>query len=83
MKCWILFSISSTVSLPYSFMRFFGVPEDSAIMMIFDPVYIYTDCLALYDNFSLNRVMDLYSMSKSSGILMIALLDSLIPVVEV
>ena len=59
------------------------VPEKSAIMMIFDPVYIYTDCLALYYNLSLNRLMDLDSMSKSSGILMMALLDSLMPVVEV
>ena len=83
MKCWIMVSISSTVSLPYSVMRFLGVPEESAIMMIFAPVYIYTDCLALYDKFSLNRLMDLDSMSKSSGILMMALLDSLMPVVEV
>ena len=40
MKCWILVSISSTVSLPYLVMNFFGVPEESAIMMIFAPVYI-------------------------------------------
>ena len=59
------------------------VPEKSAIMMIFDPVYIYTDCLALYENFSLNRLMDLDYMSKSSGSLMMALLDILMPVVEV
>ena len=83
MKCWILFSISSTVSLPYSFMRFFGVPGESAIMMIFALVYIHTDCLALYENFSLNRLMDLDYMSKSSGSLMMALLDILMPVVEV
>ena len=62
---------------------FFGVPEESAIMMIFAPVYIDTDCLSLSDNFSLNRWMDLDSLSKSSGILRIALLDSLMPVVEV
>ena len=64
-------------------MRFFGVPEESAIMMTFAPDYIHTDCLALYDNFSLNRLMDFYSMSKSSGVLMMLLLDSLIPEVEV
>ena len=71
------------ISLPYSFMRFLGVTEELYIMMIFAPVYIYTDCLALYDNFSLNRLIDFYSISKSSGILMMALLDSLMPVVEV
>ena len=81
MKCWILASIFSTVSLPYLVMRFFGVPEELAIMMIFAPVYIHTDCLALTSNFSLNRLMDLDSMSKSSGRLSMALLDSLMPVV--
>ena len=64
-------------------MRFFVVPEESAIMMIFAPIYIYTDCLALYYNLSLNRLMDLDSMSKSSGRLSMALLGSSIPVVEV
>ena len=82
MKCWILVSIYFTVSLPYLFMRFLGVPEESDIMMIFAPVYIYTDCLAFHENFSLNILMDLDSMSKSYGILMMALLDILMPVVE-
>ena len=47
------------------------------------PGSIHTDCLALSSNFSLNRLMDLDSMSKSSGSLRMALLDSLMPVVEV
>ena len=52
-------------------------------MIIFAPAYIYPGCFALSANFSLNRLTDFDSPSKSSGSLSMALLKSLISVVEV
>ena len=83
MNVWILLSISSTASISYSVIRFLGVPVELATMMILAPVYIHPDCLALSTSFSLNRLTDLDSSSKSSGISRMAILNSLIPVVEV
>ena len=52
-------------------------------MMIFAPVSITPDSLYLSTNFSLNRLADLDSPSKSSGSFRTALLNSLITVVGV
>ena len=52
-------------------------------MMIFAPVSIHSDCLVLFANFSLNRLKNFYSLPKSSGILSMALLNILMPVMEV
>ena len=82
-KFWMLASISSTVSLPYSVIRFLGVLVELAIMMIFAPVSIHTDCSALSASFLLNRLTDLDSPLKSYGSFRMALLNSLIPVAEV
>ena len=79
----MLVLISSMLSLPYSVMRFLGVPAESAIMMMLDPVSIHTDCLYLSDNFSLNRLTDSDSPSKSSGSFRMALLNRSISVAEV
>ena len=70
-------------SLPYSVMKFLGVPVESGIMMIFSPVYIHPYCFALSANFSLNRLTDLYSLPKTSGRLSVELLKMLMTVVEV
>ena len=51
--------------------------------MIFAPVSVHPDCLSLSANFSLNTLADLDSPSKSSGSLRVALLNRLMPVVEV
>ena len=83
MNCWTLVSISSTVSIPYLVMSFFGVPFKLAIMMIFAPASIQPDCLAFSTNFSLNSLADLDDRSKISGSLIIALLNTFVPVVEV
>ena len=76
-------SMFSTVSLPYSVMRFLGVPVESGIMMLFSPASIHPDCFALSANFLLNRLMDFDSPYNISGSLRIALLKSLLPVVDV
>ena len=71
------------VSILYSVMRFLGVPVYYVIMLIFAPTSIHPDCLSLSANLSLNRLMDFYSPSNSSGRFRIALLKSLRPVVDV
>ena len=71
------------VSLPYSVMRFIGVPVELGTMIIFAPASIQPDCLCLSANLSLIRLTDFDSPSKSSGSLSMALLKSLISVVEV
>ena len=83
MKFCMLASMFSTASLLYFVMRFLGVPVDSRIMMIVAPASIQTDCFSLYYNLSLNRLMNFDSPSNSSGVLIIALLNILIPVVDV
>ena len=83
MNFWILVSISSTVSLPYSVMRFIGVLVESAIMTILAPASIHPDCLALSANFSLNRLMYLESLSNSSVSFRMDILNSLLPMVQV
>ena len=83
MKFCMLASIFSTASLLYFGMRFLGVPVDSIIIMIVAPASIQTDCFSLSYNLSLNRLMNFDSPSNSSGILIIALLNILIPVVDV
>ena len=64
-------------------MRFLVVTVELLIMMIFDPVSIHPDFLALSASFSLNRLTDLDSPSKIYGRFRMALLNILIPVVEV
>ena len=83
MKCLILVSIPSTVSLPYLVVRFLGVLLELSIMMIFAPVYIHPDLLSLSANFSLNRLEDLDYPPKSSVRFRMSLLNILIPVVKV
>ena len=73
----------STASLPYSMMRFLGVPLESGIMMIFAPDSIQPDCFSLSSKLLLNRLMDFDFTLNSSGRFRIALLNSFIPVVEV
>ena len=64
-------------------MRFLRVTVELYIMIIFTPVSIHPDCVALSANFSLNRLTDLDYLLKSYGSLRMALLKSLMPVVEV
>ena len=82
MKCSIFASMSSTVSLPYSALRFLGVPMELGIMVIFAPASIYPDCFAFYANFLLDILKDLDSPLISSGSFIMALLKSLMTVVE-
>ena len=83
MKFCMFASMFSMVSLPYSGMRFLGVPVKSGIMMIFAPASVHPDFFALSDNFSLNRLMDFDYPSNISGSLIIVMLKSLMPVVNV
>ena len=76
-------SMFSMVSLPYSVMSFLGVPVDSGIIIIFAPASIHPDCFALSANLLLNMLMDLDSPSNSSCILINALLNIFMPVVDV
>ena len=82
MKFCMFAKMFSTVSMPFSVIRFLGDPLESGIMMIFAPASIPPDSFALSDNFSLNRLMDFYSPSKISGRFRIALLKIFIIVVE-
>ena len=71
------------VSLPYSVISFIWVPVESGIIMIFSPAYIHPDFFALSANFLLNVFMGFNYPSNSSGSFRIALLKSLMPVVDV
>ena len=73
----------SMASLPYSVMRFIGVPVELGTMIIFAPASIQPDCLCLSANLSLIRLTDFDSPSKIYGSLSMALLKILMPVVEV
>ena len=76
-------SIFSMVSLPYYVMCFLEVPVDSGIIVIFAPASIHPDCFALSANFSLNILIEFDYPSNISGILRNALLNILMPVVDV
>ena len=83
MKFCIVTPMFSMVSLPYSVMRFLGVTVESGIIMIFAPDSIHPDCLALSVNFLLNRWIDFDYLLNNSESLRIALLKSLMPMVDV
>ena len=83
MKFCMFASIFSIVSLPYSVMSFIWVTVESGIIMIFAPDSIHPDCLALSVNFLLNRWIDFDYLLNNSESLRIALLKSLMPMVDV
>ena len=67
----------------YSLLRFLEVPVKSGIIMLFVPASILHDFFALSANFSLNIFKYFDSPSKNYGCLRMALLKSLMLVVEV
>ena len=72
-----------TVRNPYMVIRFLGVLVELAIVMISPPISIHPDYSALFASFSLNRLTDLEYPSMIYGSFRMALLNSLVPVVEV
>ena len=80
---WMFAAMFSMVSLKYSVMIFLGVIVESVILMMFDPASIHLDSFYLSAIFLSNRLMEFDYPSKSSGGLRMALLNSLMPVVEV
>ena len=83
MKLFVFASMFYTASLPYSITSFLGVPVESGIIMIFYTNSIHTYFFSLSANFSLNRSIDFDSQSNNPEILRMALLESLIPGVDV
>ena len=64
-------------------MIFLRVPVEYGIIIMIAPDSIHPHCFALYYKISLNILVDFDSTLNNSGSLRMALLKSLIPVVDV